>query len=348
MTIHGEDSAGDDVGIDRKVGFLACASAYPEGVGGVRAIETHMSWVFLADGFAYKLKKPIRLPYLDFSTVEARWRDGEEELRLNGPLAPGVYLGMVPLTLEAEGGLAIRGNGRAVDWLVKMRRLPDADMLDRLIGARAVPSARLAALVVRLARFYAEAAVVDWTPAEYVRRLRDEVAADAAELAAARYGLPAARVHAVLVAQQAFLARASALFEQRIRDGRVGEGHGDLRPEHVCLAREPVIIDCLEFNREFRLLDAVEDLAFLALECERLGDAELGRQILSLYARISGDKPDPGLVSFYTSRRACLRAKTAAWHLDDPNLANPDKWRGRAGEYLELAAKYAAVLGSDA
>ena len=152
------------------------------------------------------------------------------------------------------------------------------------------------------------------------------------------------RVHAVRVAQQAFLARASALLEQRIRDRRVGEGHGDLRPEHVCLAHEPVVIDCLEFNREFRLLDAAEDLAFLALECERLGDAELGRHILSLYARISGDDPDPGLLSFYMSRRACLRAKTAAWHLNDPGLANPGKWRGRAGEYLGLAAKYATAL----
>jgi hypothetical protein len=78
---------------------------------------------------------------------------------------------------------------------------------------------------------------------------------------------------------------------------------------------------------------------------ERLGDAELGRQIRSRDARISGDNPDPGLLSFYMSRRACLRAKTAAWHLDDPKLANPGKWHGRAGEYLGLAGKYAAVPG---
>lgn len=344
MTTTTENRAGDDVGIDRKVAFLARLAAYPEGVGEVRAVETHMSWVFLTDGFAYKLKKPMRLPYLDFSTVEARRTNSEEELRLNRRLAPDVYLGVVPLTREAGGELALGGEGPPVDWLVKMRRLPEAGMLDRLIGEGAVPIERIDALVARLARFYREAAVVDWEPGEYVRRLNDHVEADAAELMDPRYGLPAERVRAVLAAQRAFLARAAERFERRMREGRVVEGHGDLRPEHVCLAPEPVVIDCLEFNREFRLLDGVEDLAFLALECERLGDAELGQHILESYAAISGDSPDPELVSFYKSRRACVRAKTAAWHLSDPALPEPRKWLARACEYVELAGKHVAVL----
>jgi len=340
-----ENPAGDDVGIDRKVAFLACPAAYPEGVGEVRTVETHMSWVFLADGFAYKLKKPIRLPHLDFSTVEARRTNSEEELRLNRRLAPDVYLGVVALTREAGGELALGGGGSPVDWLVKMRRLPEVVMLDRLIAEGAVPMERIDALVARLTRFYREAAVVDWEPREYLRHLRRHVEADSAELMKPRYGLPAERVRAVLAAQRAFLVRAAERFERRVRVGRVVEAHGDLRPEHVYLTPEPVVIDCLEFNREFRLLDAAEDLAFLALECERLGDAGLGRHILESYATTSGDSPDAELLSFYKSRRASVRAKTAAWHLSDPGLPEPRKWLARACAYIELADNYVAALG---
>ncbi|WP_156822062.1 hypothetical protein [Azoarcus sp. KH32C] len=343
MTMQGQTD--EDIGIALKVAFLGRPAAYPDGVGEVRAVETHMSWVFLADGFAYKLKKPVCLPYRDFSSLEARRINSEDELRLNRRLSPAVYLGVVPLTREAGGGLALGGTGPVVDWLVKMRRLPEAAMLDRLIGEHAVPRPAIDALVANLASFYREAPVVDWAPGEYVRRLGEQVQANADELMDPRYGLAAGRVRGVLAAQQAFLHRAADRFEQRVRERRVVEGHGDLRPEHVCLTPEPAVIDCLEFNRELRLLDAAEDFCFLVLECERLGDAALGAYLLAAYARASGDAPDAGLLSFYKCRRATLRAKTAAWHLHDEALADPGKWLSRACVYLDIATRHAAALG---
>ncbi|WP_324126700.1 hypothetical protein [Aromatoleum sp.] len=339
-----QERADEDIGIARKVAFLSRPAAYPGQVDAVRVIETHMSWVFLADGMAYKLKKPVRLPYRDFSSVDARRINSEDELRLNRRLAHDIYLDVVPLTEEVDGKLALDGAGPAVDWLVKMRRLPEAAMLDRLIVEHVVPMTAIDELVVRLARFYREAPVVEWSPEEYLCRLADHVRADAAELMDGRYGLPVDRVRAILAAQTAFLDRAADRFEQRVRERRIVEGHGDLRPEHVCLVPEPAVIDCLEFNRELRLLDAVEDVSFLVLECERLGDAKLATYLLDTFLAASGDSPDIGLVNFYRSRRAMVRAKTAAWRLHDAEVADRGKWFARALSYLDIAQDCAAAL----
>lgn len=337
--------AADEPGIERKLAFLGTAAAYPPPVREVRAVETHMSWVFLAGGFAYKLKKPVRLSHLDFSTVGARRRNCEEEVRLNRRLAPWVYVGIVPLTREADGGLAISGDGRVVDWLVKMHRLPEANMLDRRIAHGNVPLARVRSLVARLVAFYRSAPAVDWKPGDQGQRLAQELEDAAAELARPRYGLPAARLGTLVAAQRDFLAGAAQVFDRRVAEGRVVEGHGDLRPEHVCLDPGPVVIDCLEFDRELRLLDPVDELAFLALECERLGDRALGERLLGLYGELSGDHPAPQLADFYRSHRACVRAKLAVGHLREPALANPQKWLFRAQTYLQLAERYAPGLG---
>lgn len=134
------------------------------------------------------------------------------------------------------------------------------------------------------------------------------------------------------------------ILEERARDGRIVEGHGDLRPEHVHLGPEPAVIDCIEFDRDLRVLDAVEELAFLAMECEDLGAAEVGAWFLEIYGRESSDVPDSRLVEFYKSHRALTRAKLAAWHLEDPTVPDPERWRRRTRRYLELAGVHASLL----
>jgi aminoglycoside phosphotransferase family enzyme len=134
----------------------------------------------------------------------------------------------------------------------------------------------------------------------------------------------------------------SGLFDARVRDGRMVEGHGDLRPEHICLLREPKIIDCLEFSREFRILDIADELAFLALECERLGAPSFARVIFDTYARNTGDAPPQALVHFHCSLRALMRAKISLWHLDEPGFRDGRKWMALARTYLALAAAHAA------
>lgn len=323
------------VGLAAKVAFLGRPSSYPEPTARVEARETHMSWVFLTDRHAYKFKKPVRYPFLDFSTLERRRRNCEEEVRLNRRLAPDVYLGVVALAAAPGGQLALEGEGRPVEWLVKMRRLPDECLLDRAIAARCVPADRLACAAQRLAEFYRDAPPVACDAHAYCDRLRDGLEANCAALTQARYGLPAGRVQAVCIAQRRLLEQHATTIGARA--AFVREAHGDLRPEHICLAPEPVIIDCLEFNRDFRLLDPLDELAFLALECERLGAAEIGTVFLDTYRRLAQDHAPALLVPFYQSAWAMLRARISAWHLDDPAVPDHAKWRVLAQDYLALA-----------
>ena len=320
-----------------KVAFLRRPEAYAERPRAVEAIETHMSWVFLTDRGAYKLKKPVRWNGLDFSTPELRRHSCEEEVRLNCRLATGVYLGVIPLALDPQGALALGGGGRPIDWLVQMRRLPAARMLDRRILQGGLAEAEVRPAALHLARFYAQAPPVEMSPAAYRKQLAEGVCGDLQELRRPELGLPASRVQAIAEAQLAFLEQRAALFEERVRKGRIVEGHGDLRPEHICLADEPAIIDCLEFARDLRVLDAADELAFLALECERLGDPRVGGWFLDAYREVTGDVPPGPLLGFHRRYRALRRAKIAIWHLVDPEVRQPEMWRGRALRYLELA-----------
>lgn len=333
------------VPLARKVAFLSRPAAYPGAATAVEAIETHMAWVFLTRSRAYKLKKPVRYAFLDFSTLEARRRDCEEEVRLNRALAPDVYLGTVPLT-AGDGGLAVGGGGSVVDWLVVMRRLERARMLDRGLAEGAWTSPQIDAVVAWLVRFYAQARRVSISPAKYRARLAREIEEDRAELVALRrLGAAETRASAVAAELQAFIHRCAALLDARVDARRIVEGHGDLRPEHVYLGPPPAVIDCIEFNASFRELDVVDDLAFLALECERLGAAEVGRLVLDAYARQSKDRPTPALVAFYMGRRALLRAKIALWHLRDHEVRREHEWVARALRYVELAEAHAAHAG---
>ncbi len=330
----------DPVGLALKVEFLKRPESYPESPHTVEPLETHLAWVFLTDRHAYKLKKPVRLPFLDFRTTEARRLDAEAEVLLNRRLAPGVYLEVVPLTVDHAGHLRLGPDGTPVDWLVKMRRLPRGRMLDIAIAARTIERSALRPVAEHLAGFYRQAQVAGLTPQGYRDWLRAEIDAHALALEEPRYDLPGTTIRETAAAQRAFLKQQAGTLDARVLAGRIIEGHGDLRPEHVCLGPPPVIIDCVEFNRDFRILDQADELAYLGMECERLGDAEVGAALLAHFRRASGDDPPDLLVHFYKSFRALLRAKLAAWHLDDRTVARPSLWVNRARTYLTLARQH--------
>jgi len=333
-------SAADAVEVAEEVAFLKLPQSYAEGPTTVEAVETHLAWVFLTDWHAYKLKKPVCYPFLDFTTLEARRLDAMEEVRLNRRLAPGVYLGVIPLTVDDRGRLGLDLPGTPVDWLVKMRRLPRTQMLDYAIAAGTVQDTAVVGVVELLVTFYRHAPSIPVSPAAYRARFLADIGADALGLAEPRYSLPAELVALTAAAQRAFVERRGDLLESRAFQGRIVEGHGDLRPEHVCLGPPPVIIDCVEFNRAFRILDPADELAYLAMECERLGAPRIGETLLDRYVALSGDHPPTPLLHFYQSVRATLRAKLAAWHLDDPTVPYPSQWFNRAHAYLSLAGRH--------
>jgi aminoglycoside phosphotransferase family enzyme len=330
--------------LQAKVALLRRSQTWPEAPARIEARETHMSWVFLTPDHAYKLKKPVRYDFLDFSTLELRRRDSEEEVRLNRRLAPGVYLGVVPLALDQQGNARVGGEGKPIEWLVKMRRLPQECMLDARIERGALREADLHKLACTLARFYRDCAGAGLDHQQYRAAFVEGIEINQRELAAVDHQLPHDTVRELHEAQVDFLACNAELFDTRVDTGRIVEGHGDLRPEHVCLNSQPLIIDCLEFNREFRLVDPADELSFLAMECERLGADFAGRALFTAYAEASGDHPPARLLAFYRVYRACLRARLAIWHTRELSPDQWPKWQQRAREYLHLARAHTPAL----
>lgn len=320
------------------VAFLQRPTSYPNPTNAVLAIETHMSWVFLTDDCAYKLKKPIRYDGLDLSAPELRRHVCQQEVHLNRRLASNVYLGICAITRSLDGVLAFDGQGEQIDWVVKMRRLPDDRMLDALItsGRARMKEAEIRDVARFLADFFAKAQPAPLPTPDYCARLEQGVREDLHALSAPGYALSRDRIEALALAQLALLEREPHLFERRIQVGRIIEGHGDLRPEHICVREEPAIIDCLEFSRDLRVLDPVDELAFLFLECERLGEPRVGEWFLDAYREASHDEFPPVLLDFYRVYRALRRAKIAALHVDDPTVHNPESFAAKARRYLEL------------
>ncbi len=304
---------------------------------GDEAIETHFAWVFLAGERAWKLRKPVRRDSMDYGTLEARRHNSFEEVRLNRRLAPDVYLRAVPLSIDGEGGFHLDGHGATVDWLVGMRRLDRRRQLDAVLARGASAPGALDGIAHLLARFYL--AVVTTLPAD--------------ESLAARLERQAARNHAVLAgaciagaaeladAQQRYLGSCGDLLRQRVDAGCIVEGHGDLRPEHVFVNEHPAIIDCLEFDRDLRILDRAEELCFLELECARLGHAAAGRQLREQCLRELGDAAPESLLDFYRSHRAATRAKVYVWRSGEPDGGNPAHWSRQAASYAGYALENA-------
>lgn len=348
----------------RKVAFLSDPSTYGNQVDVVIPRETHMSWVFLAGHRVYKLKKPVRFPYLDFSTLARREAACRAELRLNRRLAGEVYVGMAPLLLTRQGlalgpccheadansPQAIQQRkasalaGDVIDWLVVMQRLDERCMLDHAIAAGTVTSGALDRLVTLLARFYRGATRVRMTAQAHLADWRQSLADNRRALVDPRAQLPAALVRLVGGVQGRFLARCSDLVAERARDGRIVDAHGDLRPEHIWLGDPPRIIDCLEFNARLRANDPFDEIAFLALECERLGSPWVARYLSERLTRAVPHPPPPALMAFYRCHRASLRARLAVAHLFEEHPRTPEKWPIQARAYLRLVAPDAKRL----
>jgi aminoglycoside phosphotransferase family enzyme len=327
-----------DIKIKAKVAFLSQPESYSEHLK-VEIIETHMSWVFMTRHHVYKLKKPVRYEFLDFSTIDARHHGCLEEIRLNRRLAGNVYFGIIPLTVDAHGNMHLGENGIPVDWLVQMRRLPADRMLNKAIQKQMVHETDIYKFSQVLANFYRHAEPIAITPLQYRQRFEQDIQANQQELSYPDFKLPLAQIMGITKTQLSLLEQTPELLSQRIKQGKIIEAHGDLRPEHICLTPDPVFIDCLEFKREFRLLDPVDELSFLAMECERLGAAFIGDRVLDIYQQVTKDHPPEKLIRFYKSCRASLRAKLAIWHLKDSQIQQPSKWIQRAGQGISPASR---------
>ncbi len=341
----GADAARVPVPTADKVRFLSGTSAYPHSPQDVTLVETHMSFVFLAGERAYKLKKPVRFPFLDFSTLHAREVNCREELRLNRRLAAQVYLGMVPLKLSAGNRLSLDGDGAVVDWLVVMRRLPADRMLDRMLIEGRLDDRLIDDLCETLSDFYARAERSAISPSAYAARFFREQIENRRVLTRRDFALDHGRIPSLLDRLDANLTANQPLLEERVRLGHIVDGHGDLRPEHICFTDPIAIFDCLEFNSELRQVDPFDELAYLGMESAQLQASALGPKIIAKVADRLGESSPDRLVSLYTAWRAVLRARLAVAHLLDPVPRRPEKWEPLASRYLCLAEQALTAAG---
>jgi aminoglycoside phosphotransferase family enzyme/predicted kinase len=316
---------------------------------------THISWVFLTEDTAWKVKRPVSLGFVDFSTADARRTCCEAEVRLNSRLAPGIYQGVAPIH-RGPAGHALIGPGPVIDFAVKMQRLPDQRSAAALLAAGRLEPADLGRLAARLARFYREAPAA---PAGFdaVTVMESNVEENLQQLADGGAGLlEPERLARVADRQRGDLRRHRDRMRQRQAAGRVRDGHGDLRLEHVYFPEggagepppEPLVIDCVEFNARYRQGDVALDVAFLAMELRARDQPVLAEHFLYRFARESQDYDLYPLVDFFVSYRALVRAKIACLLARDPatSPARARRKESEAGRLLALADGHAQDAGA--
>lgn len=316
-----------------KVRRLGDPAIYAGATRQVEVRETHMSWIFLTDSRVYKLKKPVRNSFLDFSTLARRHFFCLEELRLNRRLAHPTYLSVVPLRRSRTGELSLGGDGSVVDWLVEMKRLPGDDMMDERIRQGRITPREVENVGTILANFYADCPPLIAEGDAYLQHLVEEQRINRAMLLRPDFGLGEIAGPA-LDTVDTVMASLLPRIKERIANGRIVEGHGDLRPEHVCLTAPPQIIDCLEFNRSMRIIDPYDEVNYLGMECDMLGASWIRPSLNRMLEQRLGNRPEAGLLALYAGFRALLRARICIVHLLERPPRRPEKWRPLTIAYI--------------
>jgi len=326
---------------------------YPHRPSGVEVVQTHISYVFVAGEEVYKVKKAVDFGFLDFTTLEKRRHYCHEELRLNRRLAPETYLGVTAIREAGRDGQLVLGDGdddggRVVEYAVRMRRLPQERMLKNIVGAAGFDPAILDKVAEKLAAFHRQAetgGLIDeiGDPAT-IRRNHEENFAQTEKYR----GVTITDFQFRFVRDYVFrfLEVNAALLARRVQEHRIRDGHGDLHLEHIVIAPEIVIFDCIEFNERFRYGDVAADAAFLAMDLDYNGHAAFGDRFVEAYARYADDGEILRLINFYKCYYAYVRGKVVSFRLDDPAIDTRGKEEARriASGYFDLACNYAARL----
>ncbi|MGI1661578.1 hypothetical protein ACRDNQ_04990 [Palleronia sp. KMU-117] len=324
-----------------------------------RVIETHAAYVFLNDTHAYKLRRTARTPFADNLDVASRLKGCKAEIAVNRALAPHVYLGLKAVVRNPAGQVDLvdapddlphnlpdapaGDRTQPIDWLVVMRRLPDDRLLDRMLarGERPTPG-DLDALAALLTPFYRHHRAKPTDRGRYLERLRHEGLLNERHLLCWEGALgPDGRALCAEALRRLDLAADE--IAAREAAGLVVDGHGDLRPEHVCLTDPPVIFDRVEFSKLVRLVDVHDEIGFLGLEARLMGDASLGPDLAARLVTAGFPTPSPPLLATYALNRCLTRARLTIDHLLDADPRTPAKWPARAMAYVDEARRIVAA-----
>jgi aminoglycoside phosphotransferase family enzyme len=353
----GSLNGGENVQLAELIASLSAPAAYLCEVCTVEVRQTHISVVFLAGDLVYKIKKPVNLGFLDFSTLDRRRHFCAEEVRLNRRLAPSVYLGVVPVTRDGSGGIRFEGNGEVIEWAVKMRRLPDdASFLSRLERGTLSPTL-LEKLAERVAAFHRSA---EGGPKVAESGRFEVVARNAREnftQSEPQVGVTIGRddFDRLCELNEVALTRLKPLIESRAARGVPRDTHGDLHLDHVYHFpdRAPpddlVVIDCIEFAERFRHADPIADAAFLAMDLAFHNRRDLAEVFTAAYRRASGDVEGAALFPFYMAYRAAVRAKVEGMELTESEVPEQERAdaRSRAEKHWRLVGEELESVVSD-
>lgn len=325
---------------------MAAPAFYPHSAEEMQEIETHISKVFLVGEYVYKVKKPFNLGFLDFTTLEQRKHFCGQEILLNRRLSCNVYIDVVPITF-ANDKYSLNGVGEIVEYAVKMKRLSDEHVMQTLLHENKLADSDLDALARLLASFYSKTSKCEQMDCiEVWESVKKNCEENFSQTEAFTNKILDSRIFQIIKsAVISFIFRKQPLFDNRVKDGRIRDCHGDLRTDHIYFTgcNEIQIIDCIEFNERFRLQDTASDLAFLAMDMDYQGFARKASLLLNYYVKYSDDPGVFILLDFYKCYRAMVRCKVNCFRLnsDDLDTQTKDKIILTARKYLDLAYSYA-------
>lgn len=332
----------DDLSQSPVIDFLSRPAGYGDDCRDVEKIETHISVIFVTEARAYKLKRAVKYPYLDFSTPELRRQYCEAEVTLNRRTAPQIYQGVIAVTQNEDGELSLGGEGESVEWLVEMARFDDSTLFDRLAVSGKLGRHLMSDLAENIARFHMEEEPLQ--NIDSLKGLETTITGDAASFSEFGTDVFSGDEIEELTASQLALLHGCIgdIVQVRNREGRVRHCHGDLHLRNICLLEsKPTLFDAIEFNDTFAQIDVMYDIAFLLMDLDHRGLRRLANIVLNRYLDVTGDVSGLGTLPLYLSLRAAIRAHvgaTAAKRHSEPVQAQ--ELANEARRYFELAMGY--------
>ncbi|MDY7036675.1 MAG: gluconokinase [Thermodesulfobacteriota bacterium] len=325
---------------------LLIPSSLPDKTENIDLVQTHISMVFVADEFVYKVKKAVNFGFLDFSTLEKRKYYCHQEVKLNQRLSKGIYIGVLPITYDGRSHKMEEGRGEVVEYAVKMRRIPDDVLMKYIFNRGALGIEHLNGIARILANFHSNAKqlleIDEFGKPEVFRVNTDENFKQTEKYIGAT--IERKDFDVLRKWTDNFYKANKGIFEDRVAAGKIRDCHGDLHMEHVCLQDPISIIDCIEFNDRFRYTDTIADIAFLLMDLEYAGAKDFSNNLWKFYVELTGDKDMDPLLSFYKVYRAYVRGKVNSFQLDDEQIdpSARKKAAQSARKYFELAKSYIA------
>jgi hypothetical protein len=331
---------------------LLKSQAYPHSPRKIKLVQTQMSFVLLTGEYAYKIKKPVNLGYLDYTRLEKRYFFCHREVELNRRLCPDAYLAVVPV-VEERGKFCIEGRGKPVEYAVKMKQLPEERMMDALLLRDQVTPEMVTKVAERLVSFHQRAEtnpeIAAFGGLDVIRHNCEENFGQTEKYVGLT--IPRARYERIKDYTNDFIKTNAGLFEKRVRESRIRDCHGDLHAAHVCFTSDSsvaspggqvCIYDCIEFNDRFRYCDVASEIAFLAMDLDRYRQPGLSRHLVDTYVRFSHDEELGKLLNFYKCYRAYVRGKVESFKLDDAYISEEEKTKilTAARSYFQLAESY--------